>query len=37
MIDQSGQLDRRIVIQGYTTSTDAFGEVVKSFTTLATV
>jgi len=37
MIDQSGQLDRRIVIQGYTTTTDAFGEVVKSFTTLATV
>lgn len=37
MIDQAGQLDRRITIQSYTTATDDFGEVVKSFTTLANV
>lgn len=37
MIDQAGQLDRRITIQSFTTTTDAFGEVVKSFTTLANV
>ena len=37
MIDQAGQLDRRITIQSYTTTTDDFGEVVKSFTTLAEV
>lgn len=37
MIDQAGQLDRRITIQSYTTTTDDFGEVVKSFTTLANV
>jgi SPP1 family predicted phage head-tail adaptor len=35
MIDQAGQLDRRITIQSFTTSTDDFGEVIKSFTTLA--
>jgi SPP1 family predicted phage head-tail adaptor len=37
MIDQAGQLDRRIAIQSFTTTTDDFGEVVKSFTTLANV
>jgi SPP1 family predicted phage head-tail adaptor len=37
MIDQAGQLDRRIVIQGYSESTDAFGQEVKSYSTLATV
>jgi SPP1 family predicted phage head-tail adaptor len=37
MIDQAGQLDRRITIQSFTTTTDDFGEVVKSFTTLANV
>ena len=37
MIDQAGQLDRRITIQSFTTTTDDFGEVVKSFTTLAEV
>ena len=37
MIDQAGQLDRRITIQSFGTTTDDFGEVVKSFTTLANV
>ena len=37
MIDQAGQLDRRITIQSFSTTTDDFGEVVKSFTTLANV
>ena len=37
MIDQSGQLDRRIAIQSFTESTDDFGEVILSFTTLANV
>ena len=37
MIDQAGQLDRRITIQSFSTTTDDFGEVVKSFTTLAEV
>lgn len=37
MIDQAGQMDRRITIQTFTTTTDDFGEVVKSFTTLAEV
>ena len=37
MIDHAGQLDRRITIQSFTTTTDDFGEVVKSFTTLAEV
>lgn len=37
MIDQAGQLDRRITIQTFTTSTDAFGQKVKSFSTLANV
>ena len=37
MIDHAGQLDRRITIQSFTTTTDDFGEVVKSFTTLANV
>jgi SPP1 family predicted phage head-tail adaptor len=37
MIKQAGQLDRRITIQTFTTSTDDFGEVIPSFTTLADV
>ena len=37
MIDQAGQLDRRITIQTFTTSTDAFGQKVKSFSTLTNV
>lgn len=37
MIDQAGQLDRRITIQTFSESTDAFGQEVKSFTTLANV
>jgi len=37
MIDQAGQLDRRITIQSFTTTTDAFGQRVKSFGTLAEV
>ena len=37
MIDQSGQLDRRITIQTFSETTDAFGQEVKSFTTLANV
>ena len=37
LIKQAGQLDRRIVIQGFTTSTDAFGQVTRTFSTLATV
>jgi SPP1 family predicted phage head-tail adaptor len=37
MIDQAGQLDRRITIQSYTTTTDAFGQKTKSFGTLANV
>ncbi len=37
MIDHAGQLDRRITIQSFGTTTDDFGEVVKSFTTLANV
>jgi len=37
MIDHAGQLDRRITIQSFTTSTDDFGEVIQSFTTLANV
>ena len=37
MIDHAGQLDRRITIQSFTTTTDAFGQKNKSFGTLATV
>lgn len=37
MIKQAGQLDRRITIQSFTTTTDDFGEVIQSFTTLADV
>jgi len=37
MIDQAGQLDRRITIQSFTTTTDAFGQRVKSFGTFANV
>lgn len=37
MIKQAGQLDRRITIQTFTSSTDAFGQRNKSFSTLASV
>lgn len=37
MIDQAGQLDRRITIQGYSESTDAYGQEVKTYSTLAEV
>ena len=37
MIKQAGQLDRKIVIQTFTSSTDAFGQKNKSFSTLASV
>ena len=37
MIDQAGQLDRRIIIQGFSESTDGFGQEVKSYSTLASV
>jgi SPP1 family predicted phage head-tail adaptor len=37
MIKQAGQLDRRITLQTFTSSTDAFGQLNKSFTTLASV
>jgi SPP1 family predicted phage head-tail adaptor len=37
MIDQAGQLDRRITIQSFSTTTDAFGQKIKSFGTLANV
>ncbi len=37
MIDQAGQLDRRITLQTFSETTDAFGQEVKSYSTLATV
>ena len=37
MIDQAGQLDRRITIQNFSETTDNFGQEVKSFSTLASV
>jgi len=37
MIDQAGQLDRRITLQTFSEATDAFGQEVKSYSTLATV
>jgi SPP1 family predicted phage head-tail adaptor len=37
MIDHAGQLDRRITIQSFTTTTDDFGQKNKSFGTLVTV
>lgn len=37
MIDQAGQLDRRITIQNFSETTDSFGQEVKSFSTLASV
>jgi len=37
MIDQAGQLDRRITIQNFSETTDSFGQQVKSFSTLASV
>ena len=37
MIDQAGQLDRRIIIQGFNESTDGFGQEVKTYSTLDTV
>ena len=37
MIDHAGQLDRRITIQGFTESTDVYGQRIKNFATLADV
>jgi len=37
MIEQAGQLDRRITIQTFSETTDNFGQEVKSFSTLASV
>jgi len=37
MIDQAGQLDRRITIKNFSETTDSFGQQVKSFSTLASV
>jgi len=37
MIDQAGQLDRRITLQTFSEATDAVGQEVKSYSTLATV
>ena len=37
MIDQAGQLDRRITLQTFSESTDSFGQEVKSYSTLASV
>ena len=37
MIDQAGQLDRRITIKNFSETTDSFGQEVKSFSTLASV
>ncbi len=37
MIDQAGQLDRRITIKKFSETTDSFGQQVKSFSTLASV
>ena len=37
MIDQAGQLDRRITIKKFSETTDNFGQQVKSFSTLDSV
>jgi len=37
MIDQAGQLDRRILIQRFSESTDGFGQEVKTYSGLAYV
>lgn len=37
MIDQAGQLDRRITIQTFSESTDSFGQEAKTYSTLASV
>lgn len=37
MIEQAGQLDRRITIQTFSETTDAFGQQIKAFSTLASV
>lgn len=37
MIKQAGELDRRITLQGVSTSTDAFGQRVATYSTLAEV
>jgi len=37
MIDQAGQLDRRITIQTFSETTDTFGQQVKTYSTLASV
>ena len=37
MIDQAGQLDRRILLRNFTESTDTFGQEVKTYRDLAYV
>ena len=37
MIDQAGQLDRRITLQTFSETTDSFGQEVKTYSTLASV
>jgi len=37
MIDQAGQLDRRITLQTFSETTDTFGQEVKTYSTLASV
>lgn len=37
MIDQAGQLDRRITLQTFSEATDSFGQEVKTYSTLASV
>ena len=37
MIDQAGQMDRRITIKKFSETTDSFGQQVKNFSTLASV
>jgi len=37
MIDQAGQLDRRITLKTFSETTDTFGQEVKTYSTLASV
>lgn len=37
MIDQAGQLDRRITLQTFSEATDSFGQEVKTYSTLTSV
>ena len=37
MIDQAGQLDRRITLQTFSETTDSFGQEVKTYSTLTSV